>query len=157
MIVARLVNVKSVGSEFLKVSLVESLLFLLLAFRKIKISLYLFLDPHSPPETLLVNQPVVLVEHSIQDLRVLCVIFENRNTGNSPSLYYNSKLITVGSRRICAIGSYELGLFFFGHERFMRGVRCNFRELSVLFFEMVEVGKSQISDECGLFPLLFSF
>jgi hypothetical protein len=39
----------------------------------------------------------------------------------------------------------------------MRGVRCNFRELSVLFFEMVEVGKSQISDECGLFPLLFSF
>jgi hypothetical protein len=146
-----------VGSEFLKVSLVEGLLFLLLAFRKIKISLYLFLGLHPPAETLLLNQPVVLVEHPIQDLRVLCVIFQNRNTRNSPSLYYDSKLITVGSRRICAIRSYELGLFFFGHKRLMRGVRCNFRELCVLFSEMVEVRKSQIRDECGLFPLLFSF
>ena len=74
-IVARLVNVKPVGRKFLKVSLVESLLFLLLAFKKIKIALYLFSRLHSPAEALLFNQPVVLIEHSIQDLRVLCVIF----------------------------------------------------------------------------------
>jgi hypothetical protein len=74
-VVVGLVDVKSVSREFLKVCLAKSLVFLMLEFGKVEILLNLFLGLYSRAWALLVNQPVVLVEHLIEDVRMVRFIF----------------------------------------------------------------------------------